>query len=173
MNAGTSYGSMEGVLESISVLLPAGQTLTIKRDRLDFSYRKLSWDKEYSNAYQNQPIVLEGCFRLKPSNPEKLRKEALEILKMRKERHPIGMASAGCFYKNPVSGKTAGELIELAGLKGKSIGGAEISSKHANFIINSKNASADDFLALMEHIEETVSKMFSVNLEREVKIVGS
>jgi UDP-N-acetylmuramate dehydrogenase len=83
------------------------------------------------------------------------------------------MHSAGCFYKNPVSGKTAGELIELAGLKGTSIGGAEVSLKHANFIINRQNASADDVLALMEHIEETVSKVFNVNLEREVKVVGS
>ena len=173
MNAGTSYGSMEGVIESISILLPTGQSVTINRDRLDFSYRKLSLDEALAKACEGQPIILSGCFSLKPSDPERLREEAMEILKMRRERHPIGMHSAGCFYKNPVSGKTAGELIELAGLKGKSIGGAEVSLKHANFIINRQNASADDVLALMEHIEETISKMFNVNLEREVKVVGS
>ena len=173
MNAGTSYGSMEGVIESISILLPTGQSVTINRDRLDFSYRKLSLDEALAQTCEGQPIILSGCFSLKPSDPERLREEAMEILKMRRERHPIGMHSAGCFYKNPVSGKTAGELIELAGLKGKSIGGAEVSLKHANFIINRQNASADDVLALMEHIEETISKMFNVNLEREVKVVGS
>jgi UDP-N-acetylmuramate dehydrogenase len=173
MNAGTSYGSMEGVIESISILLPTGQSVKINRDRLDFSYRKLSLNEAFAPACERQPIILSGCFSLKPSDSERLREEAMEILKIRRERHPIGIHSSGCFYKNPVSGKTAGELIELAGLKGMSIGGAEVSLKHANFIINRQNASADDVLALMEHIEETVSKVFNVNLEREVKVVGS
>lgn len=173
MNAGTSYGSVEDVIESISILLPTGQSIVINRDRLDFSYRNLSLGKAFTNGCQGLPIILNGCFGLKPSDSEKLKEEAKKILKIRKDRHPIGMHSAGCFYKNPVSGRTAGELIDSAGLKGKSIGGAEVSSKHANFIINRKNASADDVLALMALIEETVSKMFNVNLEREVKIVGS
>ena len=173
MNAGTSYGCMAEVIESISILLPTGQTVAIDREQLDFSYRKLALDRAVTNIYEGQPIVLSGCFSLKPSDPAKLKKEAKEIWAMRKDRHPIGMQSAGCFYKNPASGKSAGELIDLAGLKGKSIGGAEVSSKHANFIINRKNASAADFLALMAHIEETVSKIFNVDLEREVKIVGS
>ncbi|UCD31920.1 MAG: UDP-N-acetylmuramate dehydrogenase [Desulfobacterales bacterium] len=173
MNAGTSYGSMEGVIESISILLPTGQSVSINRDRLDFSYRKLSLNGTFTRAGREQPIILSGCFCLRPSDPEMLREEAMEMLKIRRERQPIGMRTAGCFYKNPVSGKTAGELIEQAGLKGKSIGGAEVSSKHANYIINRENASADDVLALMEHIEETVSKVFNVILEREVKVVGS
>lgn len=173
MNAGTSYGSIEGVLETIRILLPTGQIRKIDRENLHFSYRKLSLNNEYIDVYERQSIILDGRFCLKTSDPERLREEALEILKIRRERHPIDLPSAGCFYKNPVSGKTAGELIELAGLKGKSIGGAEISSKHANFIINSKKASAADFLALMEHIEETVAKMFNVDLEREVKVVGA
>lgn len=173
MNAGTAYGSMEDVIASISILLPTGQTLAIAGEQLDFSYRKLALNRAVTNVYGELPIVLSGCFCLRPSDPERLRKEAKEILRIRKDRHPIGMYSAGCFYKNPVSGKTAGELIDLAGLKGKSIGGAEVSSKHANFIINRNNASAADVLALMTHIEETVSRLFNINLEREVKIVGS
>ena len=116
---------------------------------------------------------MNGRFCLRSSDPERLRKEALEILRIRRKRHPTDLPSAGCFYKNPVFDKTAGELIELAGLKGKTIGGATVSSKHANFIVNSKKASAADFFALMEHIEETVAKMFDVYLEREVKVVGS
>ena len=173
MNAGTSHGSMGNVLESINVLLPTGQVRIIKREKLDFSYRKLSLDKELTDANQGQPVILDGCFRLRTADPEKLKKEARAILKTRQERQPTGLPSAGCFFKNPVSGKTAGELIELAGLKGKSIGGAEISSKHANFIINRHKASAADFLTLMELVEKTVSKIFNIDLEREVKVVGA
>jgi UDP-N-acetylmuramate dehydrogenase len=172
MNAGTAHGAMESALESINVLLPTGRSHKIKREKLNFSYRNLSLNNERIDSYQGHPIVLDGCFCLRPSDPEKLKKEAQAILKTRKERQPTGLPSAGCFYKNPVYGKTAGELIELAGLKGKSIGGAEISSKHANFIVNRQRASAADFLALMELVEETVSKMFDIDLEREVKIVG-
>ena len=172
MNAGTVHGAIENALESINVLLPTGRSKRIKREKLNFSYRNLSFNNERLDSYQGHPIVLDGCFCLRPSDPEKLKKEAQAILKTRKERQPAGLPSAGCFYKNPVYGKTAGELIELAGLKGKSIGGAEISSKHANFIVNRQRASAADFLALMELVEETVSKMFDIDLEREVKIVG-
>ncbi len=173
MNAGTSYGSMEGVLESINILLPTSQMRNIKKENLDFAYRKLSWNKEDIEVHPGQQVILDGCFRLHPSDPEKLKKEAQQILETRWQRQPRGLPSAGCFFKNPVSGKTAGELIETAGLKGKSMGGAKISSKHANFIINHHNACADDFLKLMELVEETVLKKFNINLEREVKVVGS
>jgi len=173
MNAGTSYGSMERVLESISILLPTGQVRKIKKEKLDFAYRKISWNKEQIDVHRGQQVILDGCFRLHPSDPEKLKKEAKKILETRWQRQPRGLPSAGCFFKNPVSGKTAGELIEAAGLKGKSIGGAKISSKHANFIINHHKASAADFLELMELVEETVLKKFNINLEREVKVVGS
>jgi UDP-N-acetylmuramate dehydrogenase len=173
MNAGTSYGSMERVLESISILLPTGEVRNIKKENLDFAYRKLSWNKEDTGAHFRQQVILDGCFRLNPSDPEKLKKEAQKILETRWQRQPRGLPSAGCFFKNPVSGKTAGELIEAAGLKGKSMGGAKISSKHANFIINHHNASAADFLELMELVEETVLTKFNINLEREVKVVGS
>lgn len=173
MNAGTSYGSMESVLESINILFPTGQVHKIKKEKLIFAYRKLSWNKEQIDVNRGQQIVLDGCFRLHPSDPEKLKKEAKKILETRRQRQPTSLPSAGCFFKNPASGKTAGELIETAGLKGKSIGGAKISSKHANFIINHHKASAADFLALMELVEETVLKMFNIDLKREVKVVGS
>ena len=80
---------------------------------------------------------------------------------------------AGCFFKNPASGEIAGQLIEMAGLKGKSVGGAKISSKHANFFINRHKASAADFLALINLAEKVVLEKFNVHLEREVKVVGA
>lgn len=172
MNAGTFYGSIENVLESIDVLLPTGIVRRIERKDLDFAYRKLSWRPELTNGHRNQTLVLGGRFCLSPSDPEKLKKAAREIVKARKRNQPVGLPSAGCFFKNPVSGESAGQLIEMAGLKGKSIGGAVISSKHANFFINRCNASADDFLTLMNLAEKVVLKKFNVQLEREVKVVG-
>ena len=173
MNAGTSHGSMENVLKSIDVLLPTGDTRRIKKEALDFAYRKLSWNPELTDGHRDQTVILGGRFCLYPSDPEALKKSAREIIRMRKKGQPIGWPSAGCFFKNPASGKTAGQLIEMAGLKGKSVGGAEISSKHANFFINRHNASAADFLALMDLAEKVVLEKFNVHLEREVKIVGA
>ena len=173
MNAGTSYGSMENVLVSIDVLPPGGQPLRIRKEALDFAYRKLSWNPKLTDGPGKQTIILNGRFSFCPSDPEKLKKSAREIMKARRRKQPMGFPSAGCFFKNPPSGPTAGELIEMCGLKGKSVGGAEISSKHANFFINRRNASAADFLALMDITEDTVSKKFNIHLEREVKVVGT
>ncbi len=172
MNAGSAYGSMAGVIDSIKVLLPTGKTRVILRQNLQFDYRKFSWDRKITDIDNRQPIILSGCFSLRTSDPQRLKNQAVEILKARKKRQPSGFPSAGCFFKNPESGKTAGELIDLAGLKGKSIGGAKISSKHANFILNKGNASAADMLALMELVQEEVSKIFNIELESEITIVG-
>jgi len=173
MNAGAAGSWIGNVLESVTVLLPSGQTKTIAKQQLKFSYRHLSLNMQPNHVYSDQPVIIDGSFCLHPSDPQKLKTEAQEIIKLRKQKHPVSTPSAGCFFKNPASGKPAGELIELAGLKGKSIGGAEVSAKHANFLVNIGQASAADFLALMELVQETVSKMFNTELEREVKIVGS
>jgi UDP-N-acetylmuramate dehydrogenase len=173
MNAGTSHGSMDTVLRSIDVLLPTGQTFRIEREALDFAYRKLSWNPRLTDGHADQTIILNGRFSFCPSDPEKLKKAAREIIKARHRKQPFGLPSAGCFFKNPESGPSAGQLIEMAGLKGKSVGGAEISSKHANFFINRCNASAADFLALIDLTEDVVFKKFNIHLEREVKVVGA
>ena len=172
MNAGTAYGSMAGVIDSIKVLLPTEETRIILRQNLQFDYRKLSWDRKITDIDNWQPIILSADFSLHSSDQQRLKKQAVEILKARKKRQPSGFPSAGCFFKNPESGKTAGELIDLAGLKGKSIGGAKISSKHANFILNKGNASAADMLALMELVQEEVLKIFNIELESEITIAG-
>jgi UDP-N-acetylmuramate dehydrogenase len=171
-NAGTWMGNMGDVLSKVKVLFPDGEIRTIAREKLRFSYRQLLWENEESCMLALTPIVLVGSFALKSGNPEKIRKEAREIVLWRKESQPSWLPSAGCFFKNPASEKTAGQLIDLAGLKGKSFGGAEISSRHANFIINRKNASASDILVLMEIIQDTVMKKFNILLEPEVRIIG-
>ena len=173
MNAGTSYGSMENVLQSIDVLLPTGDTRRIKKEALNFEYRKVSWRPELTDGHRDQTVILEGRFGFYPTDPEALKRTAREIIRTRKKRQPIGWPSAGCFFKNPATGETAGRLIEMAGLKGTSVGGAEISSKHANFFINRHKASAADFLELMDLVQKAVLKKFNVHLEREVKIVGA
>ena len=173
MNAGTSHGTMENVLKSINILLPTGETRGIKKEALDFGYRKLSWNPELTDGHRDQTVILDGQFCLCPSDSESLKKTAREIIRTRKQRQPLGWPSAGCFFKNPSSEETAGQLIEMAGLKGKSVGGAQISSKHANFFINRHKASAADFLELMDLVQKVVLKKFNVHLEREVKIVGA
>ncbi len=173
MNAGTAAGSMEDVLDSIEVLLPGGELLAIERGQLVFRYRNLSLKNVALNGDLEKTIILEGRFQLRPSDAHYLKKEAQEMWNKRRMAQPSNYASAGCFFKNPASGKTAGELIELAGLKGKRVGGAEVSSKHANFIINTDNATAADVMALMEIVQETVSQTFNIELKPEVKIVGT
>jgi len=172
MNAGTSHRWMQDVLEKITILTAAGEAQTVPKEQLDFSYRKLSLKNEALNLTPGYVIIIDGHFYLQPSDGQQLQQEAEEILKKRRADQPTRLPSAGCFFKNPASGKPAGELIDLAGLKGEKIGGALISPRHANFIINSGGASAGDILALMETAQTAVRKLFNIELEPEVKIVG-
>ena len=172
MNAGTALGSTENVLYDVLIILPDGQNKRIEKSEIDFSYRNLSFRKNI-NIYKGRPIILEGSFRLYPFDAATLKEEVEEILKMRRKKQPISFPSAGSFFKNPDQGKSAGRLIEKAGLKGKKIGEAQVSEKHANFIINTGGASASDILGLMKFVQETVYKTFNIELEPEVKIVGS
>lgn len=172
MNAGTSLGSTGDVLEDVLIMHPDGKTKRINRREIDFSYRNISFGKEIKTD-QDRPIILEGSFRLYPIDAAILKEEAEEILKVRRKKQPVNFPSAGSFFKNPGQGKAAGRLIEQAGLKGKKIGGAQVSEKHANFIVNTGGASASDILELMAFIQKTVFNTFNIELEPEVKIVGS
>ncbi|MDQ1331321.1 MAG: UDP-N-acetylenolpyruvoylglucosamine reductase [Thermodesulfobacteriota bacterium] len=172
MNAGTSYGAVSDILVSVNVMISSGEMLKIAKDEMVFSYRNLSWNKSLTDRGKGAPIIIDGSFRLRRSDPSLLEKEAGEIMKKRRENQPSDKPSAGCFFKNPPAGKTAGQLIDMAGLKGTRIGGAEISAKHANFIVNSGKASASDILALMRLVQQKVSDRFGIILEPEVKIVG-
>ncbi|MCP4688111.1 MAG: hypothetical protein GY859_08680 [Desulfobacterales bacterium] len=118
-------------------------------------------------------VIIEACFQLTPADPAALKKEARDIMQNRLARQPLGAATAGCVFKNPPRGKGAGELIDLAGLKGRRVGGAQVSARHANFIVNRGGASARDVLDLMEIIRGEVDRVFHVKLEPEVKTIGA
>ena len=173
MNAGTDRGQIESVLVKVSVLLPTGETRVIEREDLEFGYRSFSFVNRDRGLEGGHPIILSGCFILHPADPEVLMHDAQAVLRHRGEKQPLNWPSAGCFFKNPGSRESAGELIELAGLKGVRIGGAAISEKHANFFINRGEASSSDFLALMNRVQDVVSTKFGIDLEAEVTIVGT
>ncbi len=173
MNAGTGHGNMADVITAVVVLSPAGDPVKIEKQALQFRYRGLDWKACPEVPGIQPPIILEGEFRLSVADKHAIEKEATTVLKKRIAMQPLHQRSAGCFFKNPAKGKSAGELIDLAGLKGKQIGDAQVSTTHANFIINKDKASAADILALKDLIQEAVLRLFNVTLEPEVKIVGT
>ena len=172
MNAGIADGCIGDALETITVLWPTGRLQRLSRAGLDFGYRRLSLPTPEITTGQRQGVIIDGTFMFPRTDSRLLRISVQKIKEERKQRQPVGVSSAGCFFKNPSSGPSAGELIDKAGLKGKRLGGAEISSRHGNFIINRGNARAADILALAEIIETRVAAKFGVQLEPEVIIAG-
>ncbi len=173
MNAGTNHGSMADVINAVVILSPHGEPVRIEKHALRFHYRGLDWQESYRVSEIQNPIILEGEFQLSDMDKHETEKEARAIIQKRSAKQPLHQRSAGCFFKNPVTGKSAGELIDLANLKGKQIGDAQVSTTHANFIINKGKATAADILELKDFIQETVLTSFNVTLEPEVKIVGT
>ena len=173
MNAGTRYGCMGDVLDSITILGPQGSPIKIGKENLSFSYRSFNWKASTTGDPDVQPILLKADFRLRVSSQSKIKEEADRFLEERRSSQPTHQPSAGCFFKNPVTGKTAGQLIDMAGLKGRRKGDAQVSAQHANYIVNQGAATAKDILELKDIIQETVFKAFQIKLETEVKIVGS
>ena len=163
-NAGAWGRCMGDNTISIRVLDRYGEIASLPRDQLEFSYRRLELEK--------RAIILSGQFKLKPADREALREEAIRLQKKRRLSQPLSLPSAGCVFRNPPGEKAAGELIDQAGLKGLCVGEAEVSTKHANFIVNKGHAKASDVIDLMRQIQETVFQGFGVNLEPEVTIVG-
>jgi len=163
MNAGSWGQEMKGVINEVTILKDRG--IVEKRDslRLNFTYRGLDL-----NTGQ---IILNARLNLEFDNPALIRKKVVSNMQRRKERFPFGVPSAGSIFKNP-EGDYAGRLIDAVGLKGKTLGGAMISSKHANFIVNKGNASSSDILALMDLAVVKVRDMFNIQLLPEIKVVG-
>ncbi len=164
MNAGTATGCMGDIIDALDVLLSAGDVIDIKRDKLNFSYRRLEMDPK--------SIILKAYFKLGLGSGDALRKAAVSMLEQRRARQPLSFPSAGSFFKNPATGPSAGKLIEEAGLKGYRVNDAQVSEKHANFIINRNKATAEDILGLVNIVQDSVHKKSGILLEPEVVIVG-
>lgn len=163
MNAGTASGAVADTLLRIELMDAVGNRSRLMKEELLPAYRSM--------GLPEGSIVLGGCFRLKSTSQEVLKTRAEEILERRKRSQPLRFPSAGSIFKNP-PGAFAGELIEKAGLKGMRLGGAEVSRKHANWIINRGNANAREILDLIERVENAVFGTFGVRLEREIRILA-
>jgi len=172
VNAGTAQGSLGDRIESIGVLMPEGTTRTIDRQDLAFSYRALGWPEEMTGKGEAEPVILEGVFRLEKADPNEIETAARTHLNERKQHQPLNKPNAGCIFKNPATGRAAGKLIDMAGLKGRCVGDAEISGVHANFIVNRGRATARDILSLVDLVQQTIYEQFGIQLETEVEIVG-
>lgn len=168
MNAGTRIGAVADILCSAWFLMPDGRVMTFLRNELDFRYRALSG--------KDGAIVLGAAFRLSKDGISKKQLKAISrniIAKRRASQpRPAEGRSAGCFFKNPQDGPPAGALIDRAGLKGAQVGGAMVSMRHANFIVNTGAATASDILNLKDQVQEAVLKQFGLFLTPEVEIVG-
>jgi len=161
MNAGGAYGDIGRCVLSVRLMDARGEVFERSREGLIFGYRR-------TNIVA--PFILEVTFQLTRDDPDTLVKRFKEIFLAKKASQPFAEHSAGCAFKNP-QGDHAGRLIDRAGLKGFRIGGAEISTRHANFIAAVEpSCTAGDILAVMDHVQRTIRDRFGVELEREVVV---
>lgn len=163
MNAGAYGGQISDVLETAEVLL-GGEVRTLTRDEMQMGYRT-------TLPLREGGVVLSACFELKHDDPAEIHARMKELNARRRDKQPLNLPSAGSTFKRP-EGHFAGALIEGCGLKGCTIGGAQVSEKHAGFIVNIGGATACDILALIDHVQKVVKAETGVDLEPEVKIMG-
>lgn len=164
MNAGAYGGEIKSVLKNVTFISKNNDIVTMDTDQLELSYR-------HSIFETNGGIIVKCCLELKKGNKNEISATMKEYSKRRSEKQPLSMPSAGSTFKRP-EGHFAGKLIQDAGLMGFSIGGAQISTKHAGFIVNTGNATAADVLALIEHVRKTVFAQSGIMLEPEVRLIG-
>jgi UDP-N-acetylmuramate dehydrogenase len=163
MNAGAFGGEMKDGLQSLRLMDGEGNVLEKGREELSFSYRSLELKKGW--------VILGGTFKLKAGNGQAIRSKMEEFLQKRMAKQPLNLPSAGSVFKNP-SRVAAGKLIEEVGLKGTRIRDAQISEKHANFIVNLGQARSRDILTLAEWVREKVFQEKGIRLEMEIQVVG-
>lgn len=165
MNAGAYDGEIKNVLESVTVLKKSGgETEVIPVSQLDLGYR-------HSIFQSTGDIVLSGTFKLKRGRKSDIEARMKELNEKRNTKQPVNYPSGGSFFKRPV-GQFAGKLVQDAGLKGLTVGGAQVSELHSGFIINKGGATATDIIELMTLVQNTVYDKFNVRLEPEVRIIG-
>lgn len=162
MNAGGRFGNICDVVHHVTVVDAAGELRTLSREEAGFRYR---------GSNLGGTVVCSAGLTLEPADPDQLKARFREIWEMKKNTQPLADNSAGCVFKNP-PGASAGGLIDQAGLKGRRVGGAVVSPKHANFIVTEAGATAQDVLTLIGIIRREVADRFGVELETEVQIWG-
>ncbi|MFY9473028.1 MAG: UDP-N-acetylmuramate dehydrogenase [Tepidanaerobacteraceae bacterium] len=164
MNAGAYDGEMADVVRKVKVLDLDGNVFELAKYQLEYGYRSC-------NLQKGDKILLEVELELKPGNYDDIKRKMEDFSQRRKDKQPLNLPSAGSAFKRP-PGNYAGALIEQAGLKGYRIGGAMVSDKHAGFIVNAGNASFEDVMNLILHVQKQVKEKFDVELESEIKIFG-
>ena len=172
MNAGCHGGDWADVVERVTVVDESGRDSVLSRADVPFSYRRSGLTGR---------IVLDVTARLRPMEQARLDEEISEMFEWRQQGTPFNQPCCGSVFKNPggpswkqdEGPRTAGQLVEAAGLKGARVGGAEVSPMHANYIVNTGEATAKDVQELIAKVQEAVAERFGVRLETEVKIVGS
>lgn len=164
MNAGAYGGDISGVFESAEVIVD-GRTEVWSVGDMDYGYRT-------SEVFRRAAAVISATFALTPGDPDGIRARMDELNRMRGEKQPLDMPSAGSTFKRP-SGHYTGALIDSCNLRGARVGGAQVSEKHAGFIVNAGGATAADILELIELVRATVKRRCGVDLELEVRVVGN
>ena len=164
MNAGAYGGEMKDVLLNSEYVSTDGTFGELDNEAMELSYRH--------SAYENSNLVITAAsVRLAPADRNEIKSTMNDILARRKEKQPLEYPSAGSTFKRP-EGNFAGALIEQCGLKGVSVGGAQVSEKHAGFIINHGGATAADILSLIKHVQARVKAQTGVSLETEIRLIG-
>lgn len=164
MNAGAYGGEIKDVALSIRVLFPDGKVHEISAEDAGFGYRTSTFEK-------NGAVILAVKYKLKKDNKNEIEAHMNDIMQRRKDKQPLEWPSAGSTFKRPQNGFAAA-MIDQCGLKGRSFGGAQVSEKHAGFVINKGGASCSDVLNLMQEIKNEVFSKMGVELHPEVKIIG-
>jgi len=162
MNAGTRLGEMKDSVKAVRLVNRKGEIIDLPASQIPFAYRR---------ATLPVGIVVGVWVQLKAGVRAEVEKVVKEYLHYRRDSQPLTLPSAGCVFKNPTK-DSAGRVIDLAGLKGAQVGDAQVSDKHANFIVNQGQASAKDVLALIRKVRAAVARRTGVKLELELKVVG-
>lgn len=164
MNAGAYGGEMKDIIKEVTVLTKEGDILTISKEEMNFGYRT-------SVVKEKGYVVISVVLQLKKGDRAEIRKVMDDLKERRVTKQPLDMPSAGSTFKRP-EGYFAGKLIMDAGLRGFSVGGAQISEKHCGFVVNKGDATAADVLGLIKEVQKRVQEKFGVALEPEVKFLG-
>ncbi len=164
MNAGAYDSEMQNVVTACRVIDAAGEEKVITPEEMEFGYR--------TSMFQREPYIITSVtVRLAPGEGSQIRAKMDDIFARRKQKQPLEYPSAGSVFKRP-QGNYAGTMIEACGLKGYTIGGAQVSEKHAGFIVNIGSATASDVKRVVEHVVDEVFLKYSIRLERELKYIG-